>query len=87
MAVTATFAQQAFAAALDIDFPLLSYHFQNTAIAKPAEIPLLYAGAMGVTGLTALILAFLFMALSAGASNAATMLYPNLKTLPPRDLP
>ncbi|TMK74040.1 MAG: hypothetical protein E6G49_04700 [Actinobacteria bacterium] len=34
--------------------------------------------------MTALILAFLFMALSAGASNAATMLYPNLKTLPPR---
>jgi len=43
-----------------LDFPLLSFHFQKTAIAKPAEIPLLYAGAMGVTGLTALILGKVF---------------------------
>ena len=43
-----------------LDFPLLSFHFQKTAIAKPAEIPLLYAGAMGITGLTALILGKVF---------------------------
>jgi len=43
-----------------IDFPLLAYHFQKTALAKPAVIPLLYAGAMGVTGLTALVLGKLF---------------------------
>jgi MFS family permease len=43
-----------------IDFPLLAYHFQKTALARPAVIPLLYAGAMGVTGLTALILGKLF---------------------------
>jgi predicted MFS family arabinose efflux permease len=43
-----------------LDFPLLSFHFQKTAIAKPAEIPLLYAGAMGITGLTALILGKFF---------------------------
>jgi predicted MFS family arabinose efflux permease len=43
-----------------LDFPLLSFHFQKTAIAKPAEIPLLYAGAMGITGLTALILGRVF---------------------------
>jgi predicted MFS family arabinose efflux permease len=43
-----------------IDFPLLAYHFQKTAIAQPAAIPLYYAGAMGVTGLTALIFGRLF---------------------------
>jgi len=43
-----------------VDFPLLAYHFQKTAIAKPAIIPLLYAGAMGVNGLTAMIFGKLF---------------------------
>jgi len=42
------------------DFPLLAYHFQKTAIAKPEVIPLLYSGAMGVTGLSALVLGKLF---------------------------
>jgi MFS family permease len=43
-----------------VDFPLLAYHFQKTALAKPAAIPLFYAGAMGVVGLTALIFGKLF---------------------------
>jgi MFS-type transporter involved in bile tolerance (Atg22 family) len=43
-----------------IDFPLLAYHFQKNSLAKPAVIPLLYAGAMGVNGLTALFLGRLF---------------------------
>ena len=43
-----------------VDFPVLSYHFQNTALAKPAVIPLLFAGAMGVNGLAALILGKMF---------------------------
>lgn len=43
-----------------VDFPVLAYHFQNSALAKPAVIPLLYAGAMGVEGLAALILGKLF---------------------------
>ena len=43
-----------------VDFPLLAYHFQKMALAKPAIIPVLYAGAMGVNGLTALILGKLF---------------------------
>jgi MFS family permease len=43
-----------------IDFPLLAYHFQNTAVTKPAAIPLLYALAMGLGGLTALIFGKLF---------------------------
>jgi predicted MFS family arabinose efflux permease len=43
-----------------VDFPLLAYHFQKTALTAPQTIPLLYAGAMGVNGLTALIFGKLF---------------------------
>lgn len=43
-----------------VDFPLLAYHFQKTAIARPAAIPLYYAGAMAVNGLAALIFGRLF---------------------------
>jgi hypothetical protein len=37
-----------------VDFPLLAYHFQSANLAAPATIPLLYAGAMALNGLTAL---------------------------------
>ena len=43
-----------------IDFPLLAFHFQKTGLIKPAVIPLLYAGAMGVNGLAALFFGWLF---------------------------
>ena len=43
-----------------IDFPLLAYHFQNTSVTKPENIPLLYALAMGLGGLTALLFGKLF---------------------------
>jgi MFS family permease len=43
-----------------VDFPLLAYHFEGTKIATPVEIPLLYAGAMGANGLTALLFGALF---------------------------
>src|SRR5712692_2535361 len=43
-----------------VDFPLLAYHFQKTELTKPAMIPLLYAGAMGVNGITALVFGRLF---------------------------
>lgn len=43
-----------------VDFPLLAYHFQSSALTKPETIPLLYAGAMGITGLTALLFGRLF---------------------------
>jgi MFS family permease len=43
-----------------VDFPILAYHFQKTEMVKPATIPLFYAGAMGVTGLTALVFGRLF---------------------------
>ena len=43
-----------------VDFPLLSYHWQKNSLVAPATIPLLYSGAMGVNGLTALIFGRLF---------------------------
>ena len=43
-----------------VDFPLLAYHFQKNSLTKPEVVPLLYAGAMGVNGLTALVLGKLF---------------------------
>ncbi len=43
-----------------VDFPLLAYHFQSAGISTAVEIPLLYAGAMAVNGLTALIFGKLF---------------------------
>ena len=43
-----------------VDFPLLAYHFERTQLAAPVEIPLLYAVAMGINGLTALLFGRLF---------------------------
>src|SRR5580693_4514203 len=43
-----------------VDYPLLAYHFESVKITTPVEIPLLYAGAMGVNGLTALLFGVLF---------------------------
>jgi MFS family permease len=43
-----------------VDFGLLAYHFQESSLVKPAVIPLLFAGAMGVNGLTALVFGRLF---------------------------
>jgi hypothetical protein len=42
------------------DFPLLAYRFQSTAMIKPEVIPVLYAGAMGMEGLAALVIGRLF---------------------------
>ena len=43
-----------------VDFPLLAFHFQKTGLVGKETIPLLYAGAMGVNGITALIFGKLF---------------------------
>jgi MFS family permease len=43
-----------------LDFPLLGFHFEHTHLFKPEMIPYLYAGGMGVVGLTALICGRLF---------------------------
>ncbi len=43
-----------------VDYPLLAYHFESAKLATEVEIPLLYAGAMAVNGLTALLFGMLF---------------------------
>ncbi len=43
-----------------VDFPLLAYHFQKTQLVGKETIPLLYAAAMGVNGITAVIFGRLF---------------------------
>ena len=43
-----------------MDFPLIAYHLEKTALARPAAIPLLYAGAMAVNAVTALLFGRLF---------------------------
>jgi len=43
-----------------IDFPLLAYHFQTAGFFSQETIPLLYAGAMGVNGITAFVFGRLF---------------------------
>lgn len=43
-----------------VDFALLAYHFQSEHLARPAAIPLYYAVAMGVAGLSALVFGRLF---------------------------
>jgi MFS family permease len=43
-----------------IDFPVMAYHFQNAALAQPAAIPLMFAGAMGVEGLAAMVIGKLY---------------------------
>ena len=43
-----------------VDFPLLAYHFQNAELVRPATIPLLYAGAMAINGVAALLFGMLF---------------------------
>lgn len=42
------------------DFPLIAFHFEKAAVATPAWIPVLYAVAMGVDALAALLFGRLF---------------------------
>lgn len=42
------------------DFPLIAYHFSKTGVAAPGWIPLLYAVAMGVDAVAALLLGRLY---------------------------
>ncbi|MCE5214476.1 MAG: MFS transporter [Methanobacterium sp.] len=42
------------------DFPLVAYHFQQTALVSPAMIPIFYAVAMGVDAMAALLFGKLF---------------------------
>ena len=43
-----------------VDFPLLAFHFQKNSLTRPEVVPLLYAGAMGLNGMTALVFGRLF---------------------------
>jgi MFS family permease len=43
-----------------VDFPLIAYHVQKTSLASEAWIPVLYAVAMGVDALAALVAGWLF---------------------------
>jgi hypothetical protein len=43
-----------------LDFTMLGFHFQRTRLFEPQTIPYLYAGAMGVVGITALVCGRLF---------------------------
>ena len=43
-----------------LDFTLIGFHFQRTKLFQPETIPLLYAGAMGIVGITALVCGRLF---------------------------
>jgi uncharacterized membrane protein len=42
------------------DWPLIAFHFAQAKIVTPAVVPVLYAGAMGATGLGALVFGRLF---------------------------
>jgi MFS family permease len=56
------------------DFPVLAYHFQSASLAAPAAIPLMFAGAMGVEGLAALIIGKLFDRFGIGMLSAGTLI-------------
>jgi MFS family permease len=43
-----------------VDFPLIAFHFNTTALVPPPEIPVFYAAAMGVEALAALFFGKLF---------------------------
>ncbi|HYL78718.1 MAG TPA: MFS transporter [Bryobacteraceae bacterium] len=43
-----------------VDFPLIAFHFHQTKMATPAQIPIFYAAAMGIEGLMALLFGRLF---------------------------
>jgi MFS family permease len=56
------------------DFPVLAYHFQSTSLVKPADIPLMFAGAMGLEGLAALIIGKLFDRFGIGMLSVGTLI-------------
>ncbi len=63
-----------------VDFPLLGFHFQKTGLVAPATIPLLYAGAMAVNGITALLFGRMFDKLGIGV--LVTGIFISLFSLP-----
>jgi len=56
------------------DFPLIAFHFERNAIALPGVLPLLYAVAMGVDAIAALIFGRLFDQIGPGILAGVTAL-------------
>lgn len=56
------------------DFSLIAYHFQQASVVSPTWIPLLYAVAMGVDALAALLFGYLFDRLGLITLAAAALL-------------
>jgi len=56
------------------DFPLIAFHFERAAVVSPNTIPVLYAVAMGVDALSALVFGRLFDRLGLGVLAGATIL-------------
>lgn len=57
-----------------VDFALLAFHWQQAGIVRPSAIPLLYAAAMGMDGLTALFFGRLFDRIGVAVLAVATLL-------------
>ncbi len=57
-----------------VDFPLLAFHWQQAGIVGASDIPLLYAAAMAVDGLTALAFGKLFDRLGVAVLAVAALL-------------
>jgi len=57
-----------------LDFPLLSYHFEQASLFHPEVIPILYAGAMAMVGISALVFGRLFDRFGIGVLAAGIIL-------------
>jgi predicted MFS family arabinose efflux permease len=57
-----------------VDFPLIAFHFQKTALVQPAMIPIFYSVAMGAEALTALAFGRLFDRIGIGSLIAGILL-------------
>lgn len=58
-----------------IDYPLLAYHMDSTALVEATYIPLLYAFVMGVDAISALVCGILFDRLGVRTLQFSTLLY------------
>ncbi|MBZ5606785.1 MAG: MFS transporter [Acidobacteriia bacterium] len=57
-----------------VDFPLIAFHFHQTALASPSAIPVFYSVAMGVEALAALLFGRLFDRIGVAALIAGVLL-------------
>ncbi len=57
-----------------VDFPLIAFHFQKTSLLAPGAVPVFYAVAMGVEGLSALLFGRLFDRIGVAALLAGVLM-------------